>query len=361
MSKQFFYRRRAERFAQLLDEANGGRRHHVRYRHDGELTELVALGQRIPIAEPSAEVDPGFRSDLRAMLIATAQREGIGTASTANPLAETGPRRGTRRAARGPAKTALRGQQTRARARGAIILGVAAGAIAVSGMSAASESALPGDALYGMKRSTERAQLALTSSDLSRGQLFLGFARTRLAEAEAVKGDDFGFAAVLDDMDNDTRQGVKLLATSSIQRKDGMALEAISTFLSTQQHQVAALFDGATFTERTRAGKSLALLDRIQVRTDGLRAGLLCGADSLTVNADDLGPLPRQCAGDRPSVGGNPRPVPTGGPTDIRSPELPRAERTGPAEQGPTSPQGGAELGTRPQDLTGEKAGEPAN
>ena len=48
--------------------------------------------------------------------------------------------------------------------------------MAVSGMSAASENAMPGDALYGVKRSTERAQLALASSEVNRGQLFLDFA-----------------------------------------------------------------------------------------------------------------------------------------------------------------------------------------
>ena len=74
-------------------------------------------------------------------------------------------------------------------------------------MSAASENAVPGDALYGVKRSTERAQLALASSDLTRGQLFLDFARNRLAEARRRQGDSDGFAGVLDDMDANTTAG----------------------------------------------------------------------------------------------------------------------------------------------------------
>jgi hypothetical protein len=175
----------------------------------------------------------------------------------------------------------VRGKQRRARARRCVVVGVAAGAIAVSGMSAASESALPGDALYGMKRSTERAQLALTSSELNKGQLFLEFARTRLAEAEAVRGDTVGFAAVLDDMDADTSQGIKLLATSAAQRRDPMALDTIDAFQTAQHRQVSALLRGATSAERARVAKSLTLLDSIQARADGLRAALLCGADPL--------------------------------------------------------------------------------
>ena len=114
------------------------------------------------------------------MLLATAEREGIGV--TARPEPERPrprlrPRRGSAGIARRPA------------ARGAIVVGIAAGTLALSGVSVASGEAIPGDALYGVKRSTERAQLALAGSDLTRGQLYLDFARTRLPEAHAVRAD----------------------------------------------------------------------------------------------------------------------------------------------------------------------------
>ena len=194
------------------------------------------------------------------------------------------------------------GQRTRARVRGSIIVGVAAGAIAVSGMSAASENALPGDALYAVKRSTERAQLALASSDLSRGQLFLDFAQTRLAEAVAVQGDQAGFAAVLDDMDADTRQGIKLLTTSAAQRRDAAALDAIGNFLTGQRRQIAGLRNSATAADSDRAADSLVLLDSIGKRADLLRAALQCGAEP-AARIDDLGPLPRACNTGRSSGG----------------------------------------------------------
>ncbi|WP_374559326.1 DUF5667 domain-containing protein [Micromonospora sp. RHAY321] len=285
-----FSRRRAERFAQLLDEANGGRRHHVRSRVDGQLAPLVAVGQRLSVDPPAVEVNPDFRTGLRAMLLATAEREGLGTPAAAEPAAT---RPASTRGSLLPAVTARR-----ARARGAILIGVAAGAIAVSGISAASENAVPGDALYGMKRSTERAQLALASSDISRGQLFLDFARTRLGEAAKLRGDRIGYSAVLDDMDADTRQGVRLLTAAAVQRAEPTSLDTLNTFVTGQRRAVGNLVDGATRADRERTGRSLVLLDSIRERSDALRAAIACGLPAPT-GSDALGPVPATCPGAR--------------------------------------------------------------
>ncbi|MGK5743015.1 DUF5667 domain-containing protein [Micromonospora sp. URMC 103] len=285
-----FSRRRAERFAQLLDEANGGRRHHVRSRVDDQLAPLVAVGQRLVAERPTVEVDPEFRTGLRAMLLATAEREGLGrpvAAATAEPAGQRPAAAGVRGLL--PAVTARR-----ARARGAILVGVAAGAIAVSGISAASENAVPGDALYGMKRSTERAQLALASSDISRGQLFLDFARTRLGEAAELRGDHAGFSAVLDDMDADTRQGVRLLTSAAVQRADAAGLEAVNTFVTAQRRALNDLLPGAARADRERTRDSLALLDAVRQRSDALRAAIGCNRPA-PVASDTLGPAPTAC------------------------------------------------------------------
>ncbi|MGX1612869.1 DUF5667 domain-containing protein [Micromonospora chalcea] len=285
MDSDLFSRRRAERFAQLLDEANGGRRHHVRSKADGELTALVEVSRRLTAEGPDVEPRAEFRTGLRAMLVATAEREGIG--APAKP-ATTG--------VRGALLPAITGR--RARARGAILVGVAAGAIALSGISAASENALPGDALYGMKRSTERAQLALASSDISRGQLFLDFARTRLDEAASVRGDQLGFSAVLDDMDADTRQGVRLLTTVAAQRSDPAALDAVDTFLAGQRRVVSGLLDRPDHADRERTRRSLALLDAAGKRADALREAIACGLPTPQAS-DALGPAPAACPADR--------------------------------------------------------------
>lgn len=297
MDSNLFSRRRAERFAQLLDEANGGRRHHAWSRADDQLASLVAIGQQLTADRPAVGVDPGFRTGLRARLVATAEREGSGAPVISRGAVEPGGQRPTTSTApRSPFLPAATAR--RARARGAILVGVAAGAIAVSGISAASENAVPGDALYGMKRSTERAQLALSSSDLSRGQLLLDFARTRLAEAGTLRGDRIAFDAVLDDMDADTRQGVRLLTTAAVQSSDVAGLDAVNAFLTGHGRAATALLDGATGVERDRARMSLALLDAVRERSDELRAALACGA-ALAAGSDTLGPTPATCPGDR--------------------------------------------------------------
>lgn len=56
-----------------------------------------------------------------------------------------------------------------------------------SGMAlAASQSSLPGDVLYSVKRGTERAQLVFARSPEARAQLQLSFARTRLDEIRQI-------------------------------------------------------------------------------------------------------------------------------------------------------------------------------
>jgi hypothetical protein len=291
-----FYRRRAERFAQLLDEAHGGRRHHVRSSVDDDLADVVAIGHRVSALKHSVDVDvdPEFRMSLRAMLVAAAEREGIGNIADTGATVDLEAFRA--------AATAPKQRARRLRTRGAILAGVAVGAIAISGMSAASENAVPGDALYGVKRSTERAQLALASSDLSKGQLFLDFARNRLSEARAVSDGD-GFARALDDMDANTTEGVKLLTTAATQRHDTAALDAIDAFLKKQRTEVGSLIDGTTEARHTRALTSGGLLLSVEKRADELRRSLKCGAEAST-RADALGPLPGACpAGSAPADG----------------------------------------------------------
>ncbi|MEV6490756.1 DUF5667 domain-containing protein [Actinoplanes sp. NPDC051633] len=309
MSFDFLDRRRAERFAELLDEpgsafsqvrggggaADGGRRHHSRGQADGELAELVAIGHSLSAVRTSAHVGDEFRTGLRAMLVATAERDGIGHA------AETGTT-GGHAAVREPRRSLLSLSGRRIRARGAIVIGVAAGAMAVSGISAASENAAPGDALYGVKRSTEKAQLAMAGSDVTRGQLSLDFAKTRLTEAAALPPGAGGFAGVLDDMDADTRQGVKLLTEAAVARQDNTPLSRIDAFTTGQRQTFAPVLDSLVPADRTRAESSLALLDDVTKRTESLRAGLSC-ATVTRAGTDSLGPWLKDCIDGQDSSG----------------------------------------------------------
>jgi hypothetical protein len=291
VSFDFLDRRSAERFAELLDETTGGHRHHVRGQTDEQLAELVAIGHSLSGAGSEVQVEPEFRAGLRAMLVATAERDGVGRAAL--PETEPGDSTATRagRAGRG---LFGKGSGRRIRARGAIVIGVAAGAMAVSGISAASENAAPGDALYGVKRSTERAQLAMAGSDLTRGQLSLDFARNRLAEATALPGDNARFGDVLDDMDNDSRQGVRLLTGSAVARRDKTPLSTVDTFVTGQLGRLSPALGKLSPDNRERAVASMNLLDDVHQRAEDLRAGLACGTVSPT-GTDALGPKLRGC------------------------------------------------------------------
>jgi hypothetical protein len=289
----FFDRRSAERFAELLDEANGGRRHHSHHPGDDHLAELVAIGHGFAATGKGPQVDPEFRVGLRAMLVATAERDGIGataTAVTAEP-----PSHADAHAPSAGLFGRAGGSGRRIRARGAIVIGVAAGAMAVSGISAASESAHPGDALYGVKRSTERAQLAMAGSNLTRGQLSLNFARTRLAEAVSLPNDDSGFGAVLKDMDADTVQGVKLLNASAVARKQAAPLNTVDGFVANQRRAIEPVLDRLSPANQERARVSLNLLEAVAKRSANLRAGLACETVTSAGPADALGPQLRGC------------------------------------------------------------------
>ncbi|ROO51359.1 hypothetical protein EDC02_6234 [Micromonospora sp. Llam0] len=301
MSKLNLFRRRAERFAQLLDRAEGGGRHHVRDPLDDELAGLTALGRRMSEMpkSPDSGVDPDYRAHLRAVLIATAEREGIGAGAPTAPYRRLPERPRSRWFAARAAGARAATTAGRARTRAVIIATVAFGAITVSGMSAATEQAVPGDTLYGMKRSTERAQLALAQSDSSRGQLFLSFAEVRMGEALIVYDEPTAFSAVLDDMDGQTREGVRLLTSAAAVGGDGAPLDVIDSFVSTQRPTLRQLADGSA-ANRDRVGESLTLLDRVRARTTALRDELTCSAPA-TSDSDELGPLPASCVSAEPA------------------------------------------------------------
>jgi hypothetical protein len=278
------------------------------------------------------------------MLMATIERDGIGaTATNAEP--ETA----TRRLLRLPVLNRP-GYSRRSRTRGAIVIGLAAGTLAVSGISAASGDAIPGDVLYGMKRSTEKAQLALAGSDISRGQLYLGFAKTRLAEAHSVRSDQVALSASLDDMDNETRLGVNLLTGTAVDRRDKAALDVVDAFAIEQRRALTQLRDSVRGAAAPRVGQSIALLEDVLRRSTALRRIVGCGA-AATTGVDALGPKPREqfnCrqpygqrpnspAGTSPQQKGDRHAPATGTPTPPVEATTPSMTST-PAEPEPSSP-----------------------
>jgi hypothetical protein len=95
-------------------------------------------------------------------------------------------------------------------------------------------------------------------------------------------------------MDGDTRQGVRMLLTSAMERRDTTALDAVDRFVTDQRMLVAQLLDTTGLQSRDKVTDSLTLLDRISKRSSNARTALACGAS--TTGTDALGPLPKACA-----------------------------------------------------------------
>jgi len=232
------HRPRIERLAQLLDEAEGARRHHTRSALDDDLNDLVDVGHRLMDIHPQVEMRESARRDIRAVIMAAAQRDGIGVTAktTADPAIG--------RARVGGITATPAGRRPfarRVRARGAVLVGLAVGTLAVSGIAAASGTAMPGDALYGLKRSQEAAQLQLSGSPASKGQLYLDFAGKRLAEAQSDTGDPNGLNQLIGQMDSDTLQGARLLFAAALASHDKAALQTVADFYAHQKDQLGQL------------------------------------------------------------------------------------------------------------------------
>jgi len=277
-------RRRSDRFAEMLDESTGRRRRrHGRNELDIELAPLVVTAAEVSAKGVSPAPTDEFRTGLRAMLMATAEREGIGV--TADQKAAQAASRAAM-----SAKTEVVRQvrtHTSGRARAAVIVGVMAGALLLSGVSAASTNALPGNPLYQVKRTNERAQLALAGSDAGRGRLYLDFASGRLREAHQVSSDWTG--RVFSDMDDETVAGVSLLINAAV-GGDGDALDVIRSFLELQRPQLAGV-TAAVPNSTDLVRDSMKLLDEVTARVDVIAKAIAkhCPAFPTT---DKFGPVP---------------------------------------------------------------------
>jgi hypothetical protein len=283
-------KRRAERFAELLDTAEGGLRRHNHSGHDDELTPLVdvshALSQAAPAVATASAPDPDFQAALRQRLMAVATVQGIGATAESDTDA-----------------TPDEDRKTSGRKRVIVTAALTAGVLGLSGVSTASGDALPGDTLYPVKRSTERAQLALAGSDVNRGQLHFQFARTRLSEAEEIANDAPALEFTLSDMDSEIAQGMQALTTAAVERQDSGVLDAVDDFLAEQTPRVTELMTTLTDESYGHAADSLEQLNAAAERSADLRNSLLCTATA-DLAGDELGPLPGKCSALPGGVGG---------------------------------------------------------
>ncbi|MGH3545037.1 MAG: DUF5667 domain-containing protein, partial [Mycobacteriales bacterium] len=274
-----FSRKDAERFNDLL-EADRSTTHN-------ELSPLLTLTQQLSALGSTVHADPEFAARCRTRLLAVATVQETGNSAAVRSQGWRRGYQGLRRQVDSPRRVPRRL---------ALLSGTLAALLGLSSMGMASGSAMPGDALYTIKRSKETAQLAFARSDISRGQLHLQFARTRLNEAQAV-GSATGVDTALTDADADTRSAMRDMGESAISHGSTSPLDAVDQFVTAQRQDLQAWMNELPSDKRTRAAESLSVLDDVGQRSQGLRGTLACGnGASGASTTDELGPLPRGCA-----------------------------------------------------------------
>ncbi|MFD8599112.1 DUF5667 domain-containing protein [Kitasatospora sp. NPDC059646] len=173
MTANVLEHRRAKSFAEALEAHQSDHRSSGAHRAgSAAMTELLATADALG-SLPAPALTAETRTVQRARLMAAFERQWADGAPTAViPL-----QRGRR---------SRRTRWGRRLAIGGLVAGVAVGSLA--GAAAASTGALPGDALYGMKRGLEGLRLDLADNDSERGALLLQQASTRLDEAQTLLG-----------------------------------------------------------------------------------------------------------------------------------------------------------------------------
>lgn len=234
--------------------------------------------------------------------------------------------------------------------------------LSLSGMSLLlSRDALPGDALYGFKRSAESAELGLTFGPESRALKHLEFATSRVDEIEVLAAggpmtDDSASRVreVLDDFDADTAAGARLLTTVAASG-DRDVLSALVGWIEQQRDRLEALRAALPEDAGSRLYSSLDLLARVQERVEAVERRTWCEA-VISNSSDDLGPLPAEgrCVPRALNEASSASPMPDGAPQAGKPavPAAPPAPGTQPPPAGEQENQSGPGIGDvlRPPD-----------
>ncbi|MGH3868374.1 MAG: DUF5667 domain-containing protein [Pseudonocardiaceae bacterium] len=195
--------------------------------------------------------------------------------------------------------------------------------MSLSGMSVLlSRDALPGDALYTFKRTTESAELGLTFGDQPKALKYLEFAGDRVNEIEimASQADAAGnwssgqrkFLQTLDDFDSDATAGARLLTRLHPGGQPG-SLSSLRAWAEQQKARLAALRAALPLPISVRLDSTLNLLDRVVARASGLSQRSNCPTIT-SGSGDDLGLLPAREACKPSTVSGTSSAIAPPGP-----------------------------------------------
>ncbi|QNN51250.1 DUF5667 domain-containing protein [Nocardioides mesophilus] len=207
MTSLFSTRRRAEEFARAVD----GVVLRPAVEPDPGLQPLLAVATALRSQAPAAP-RADLVADLRARLLLEADEVLVPGAALVLPVRQR-----------------PRERRLAAAASVVIVLG------STAGVAVAAQSALPGDALYPVKRGIEQAQAGLSTSPAGKGRDLLSAAGDRLDEVEGLLAQDDPTSApqipgVLEDFTAQAGEGADLLLGSYAETRDPASVAAVRTF-----------------------------------------------------------------------------------------------------------------------------------
>jgi hypothetical protein len=216
--------------------------------------EVKAVQRAQLVAAMEAMLQEGTAAGEAGDLSVPAQKTASEATAPEGRWRETGGRshrgKGTHRAS-GLGKLRPRTRLTKSLAAGGLSVSVAASAF--GGVAAASSDALPGDSLYGLKRSIEDFKLQyLTDGADDQGQAYLDLASTRLTEARRLLERDRGghldheslgeIRRTLSGMQQDATEGHRLLHEAYERDPDSLGpIQALSAFSRSHRQAWGAL------------------------------------------------------------------------------------------------------------------------
>jgi hypothetical protein len=258
-------KRRAEEFAAAVDAPSPSP---SRLRPElAELVDVVATLRAHPGPDDAPRAD--FSASLRERLMIEAER--TWTYDPAAARLTLPPRPGGRRERRlAAAATAL----------------VLAGGTA--GMAAAAQQALPGEALYPIKRGIEDVRTDLTGDEAAKGRTLLDQASNRLTEARALAdrgGNDAAVGATIDTFRTQAVSGSDLLIESYGASGDEAAVTDVRAFTQDGLTQLEALTGVVPADLQAPVQEAALTLQEIELRA--VQACPTCGSDDALAPVSD--------------------------------------------------------------------------
>jgi hypothetical protein len=311
--------RRAQQFHELVEDPSTGGARMPEY---AALLDVVGALRAVP----DAVADPTFVSTLRERLIAEAESVLVAAAAEREDADE--------RLRLRPTAPHVRPRQRR--------LAAAISGVALVGVSAtvavASQSALPGDHLYSVKRGLESAHAQLTFDRAARGRVLLDSAGTRLDEAQQLsrqQADPARIDQALQAFTQEAVDGSDLLVSDYQATGNRSSISTVRSFTVTAMDRLTAMQSQVppqSYDTLLQAAQALDQVQETSVQACAVCTGPLIGSlPSLLTQASQATADSWQVSIPRPHHAQSPSGS-HGGPTlpDVEGQHLPPASVTDP-------------------------------